>query len=183
MIEVKFDNKMIKTLSQMIGKQFVSYKCGADTKQFLRSYGNILFILKDFSVELTNYQCAFPFFDRIEDVACFSCRLMNESEIFIPCCDEKVIEISINEKIKGIQIVNDTIFVKEENYEISIDNALILMCEENTYIFSRDIWFSETIDIDKNKDINDIYPIKKVIEDWNNDGEYTVTVKRTTITI
>ncbi len=179
MIEVKFDNNMVKTLFQMIGEQFESYKCGADPTQLSRCYGNILFTLKDSSVELTNYQRAFPFFDTVEDIACFSCSIKGKHEKFIPYCDEGIVEKIVNEKIKCVKIVNDTIRVENENYEISIDIALILECENNTYMFTKDIWFSEVIEINKNKDIDTTFPINTQVEHWNNDGEYKVTVERT----
>ena len=46
-------------------------------------------------------------------------------------------------------------------------------------MFSKSIWFSELIHISDNDDYDSIYPIEKVIEDWNSDGDYKVNVKRT----
>ena len=44
------------------------------------------------------------------------------------------------------------------------------------------MWFSEVIHISDNDDYDSTYPISSVIEDWKNDGDYEVDVKRTKMT-
>ena len=63
-------------------------------------------------------------------------------------------------------------------YEIVFDTALIIKTESQTIMFSRDVWFSEVINISDNDDYDCVYPIDSVIEHWSNEGDYEVTVKR-----
>ena len=46
-------------------------------------------------------------------------------------------------------------------------------------MFSRDVWFSEEINISDNDDYDSVYPIESVIGHWGNEGDYDVVVKRT----
>ena len=50
-------------------------------------------------------------------------------------------------------------------------------------MFSKDVWFSEIINISDNDDYDSVYPIDSVIEHWNSEGDYEVAVKRTGRTI
>ena len=76
-------------------------------------------------------------------------------------------------------IITDEISVGNGEYEIVFDTALIIKTKYQTIMFSRDVWFSEVINISDNENYDIVYPIDTVIEDWNNEGDYEVTVKRT----
>lgn len=58
--------------------------------------------------------------------------------------------------------------------------AVVIETEKHKYMFSRGWFFSEVITISQDKSLDDVYPIQRVIEDWNDDGNRAVAVHRTT---
>ncbi len=142
-----------------------------------RTYGNFRINLEDYAIEFSNENKLVDFFDTNEEVAGFECGkvdLKSEYSFAVP-----VDTVPIEEKVRSIEIITDEIEVDEHDYKIVFDNAIIFHLEYQTLMFSRSIWFSELIHISDNDDYDSIYPIEKVIEDWNSDGDYKVSVKRT----
>lgn len=179
MIKAKFSNEMLKIMKSMVGKVFCSYECGNMVPN--QAYGNLQINLDDFAIEILNEVKEFPFFDSTEDISHFSCRrkLLNES--FKPYCVEPSEEHWINETILSVHIIEDNIYINNGEYVISFDMAIIIETSKHKYMFSRGWFFSETIDISVDEDIDDVYPQSRVVEDWSDEGENIVKVIRTSI--
>ena len=178
MIDARFSKDMITVLSNMKGKTFVSYECekgyGLPT-----TYGNFRINLDDYSIDVFNEVESRPFFDTIEDIAIFSCKKVNSKTPYVPYVIAETKVVPIEENIKAVEIITDEINVNDGEYEITFDEALIIHTEYQTIMFSKGVWFSESITISQDGNYGKVYPVDKVIEDWNNDGEYKVEVKRT----
>ena len=55
-----------------------------------------------------------------------------------------------------------------QNYEITFDMALVITTSAHKYIISRGWQFDEILDGHVDRELNDIYPVEKVVEEWNN---------------
>lgn len=176
MINAKLSSNMLSTLKSLIGNHLISCD-GAFNNNV--AYGNIQINTDLGSVEINNAVTTLPYFDEQEDISIFTCTASQINKNFKPFCDEPYTTIPINEKIIGISIINDSIFVEQEHYAINFDMAIIIQTIGHSYVISRDWFFSETITLSIDEDFDDVYPISRVISDWNNDGEYTVSVTRT----
>jgi len=147
------------------------------------AYGNVQLNTEHFSLELRNEVRALPLFSEVEDISAFSCVAKSAGCTFEPYCEEPWQTILVNEKITGVSIVNDTVVVNSGEYSITFDMAVIVKTECHQYVFSRDWFFSETIKISVDKVLDDIYPISRVVADWNDDGNRKVSVQRKTISL
>jgi len=103
--------------------------------------------------------------------------------IFEPFCEEPWKTVPINEKITGVSIVSDTVIVNDDEYTITFDMAVIIKTEKHQYSFSRNWFFSETINLSVDKGLDDVYPISRVIADWNDDGNRRVSVQRSIVSL
>lgn len=178
MVDARFTKEMIEILSSMKGKTFVSYECD-EGHGFPRAYANFRINLNDYSIDVSNEIQGLPFFDIEEDVAIFSCKKVDSNSKYEPGVIGETRIVPIDETIESVEIITDEINVGNGEYEIVFDAALVIKTEYQTIMFSRDVWFSEVINISDNDDYDSVYPIDSVIEHWNNEGDYEVTVKRT----
>lgn len=181
MIEKKFSNEIIDLLHKQIGSVLLSYEYGSGDSKFSRAYGNVRICFEKMAVELTNIEHPTPFFDDIEDMSGFSGNIVDSFSPFKTYLDEESNTTIINESIVKIEIIEDTIDINNGAYQIRFDEALIIKTEQNSYTFFRDWQFSEIIHFAKNENYCKLYPIQKIIENWNNDGEYNISVTRRTI--
>lgn len=147
------------------------------------AYGNLQLNTEHFSVELRNEVHTFSLFSEVEDVSCFSCIFKRAGTIFEPFCEEPWKTVPINEKITGVSIVSDTVIVNDDEYAITFDMAVIIKTEKHQYSFSRNWFFSETINLSVDKGLDDVYPISRVIADWNDDGNRRVSVQRSIVSL
>jgi len=177
MVTAKFTDEMIKIITSMIGKVFCSYECGNTFDN--QTYCNFQINLEDSSIEFMNEVKDFPFYDSSEELSTFSCKKLPLNTLFKPYCGEPSKKHLINEEITSVSIVNDEITINNDEYSISFDMAIIIDTTSHKYTFSRGWFFGEEIDISKDLDFNDVYPIHNVIEDWSEDGENDVKVIRT----
>ena len=182
MVNARFTEEMIKILSDMKGITFVSYECD-EGHGFPRAYGNFRINLEDYSVDVSNEIRGLPFFGKVEEVAMFSCKKVDSKTPYEPGVIGETRLVPVEEKIESVEIVTDEINVNNGEYEIVFDSALIIKTEYQTIMFSKDVWFSEIINISDNDDYDSVYTIDSVIEHWNNEGDYEVAVKRTGRTI
>ena len=78
-------------------------------------------------------------------------------------------------------VISDQITIQEGTYQIEFDEAIVIKTVKDVYMISRDWQYSELIHIYNHEDYDTVYPIKEVIDNWNNFGEYSVKVKRVKI--
>ncbi len=174
MVNACFDKEMKNILKEMIGKTFKSYEYSLEDRynpmQFLRIN------MGTFAIDFSNEQKPVEFFGANEDVAYFSCVKVKLTDKFPYGIETK--EYMIDEKVKDVQIVTDIINVNDGEYEIKIDQALIIFTNYNVYSFSKGWMFDEEIKISKDrKDIN-VYDIENVKKDWSDSGQDKVCVTR-----
>ena len=182
MIDMRFTQEMVDIISSMKNRTIISYQC-AEIDDWSRTYGNFRINLEGYSIEFTNKIKEVPFFGATEDVAGFECKQIDPKTAYTPGIIREIQVVPVEEKVQSVEIITDKINVNHGEYEIAFDNAIIIRTEYQIIMFSRDIWFSETINISDNDDYDSVYPIASVIEHWNNDGEYDVKVKRTKKTL
>lgn len=173
-----FSEDMLEVLAEMKGKTFKSYECVKMGTSM--TYGKCRLNLGTFSIDLYNYIHPMPFFGKTEDIPYFSCERMEKDSEYVSCEKNSIPHVyMIDEKIQSIEIVNDEINVNDGEYEITIDQALIIRTRDNVYSFYKDWMYSEVINIavDRNDEI--VYDVEKVKYEWSDSGVDPTTVKRT----
>lgn len=178
MIIAEFTEEMQKILSDMKGKIFLSLK--GHKSKYNRFYGNFRIYLDSYAIDFKNEEQGFKFSnDEMEDMSCFSCEIVKDNAPFVPFCvgDTPNVYI-INEKIVSVSLIRDEININNGEDEISFDVALIIKTEKQTYMFARDVWFSELITLSYSEDYDKVFSVEEVIKSWSNEGEYDVKVNR-----
>lgn len=173
-----FSEDMIEVLAEMKGKTFKSYECVKMGTSM--TYGKCRLNLGTFSIDLYNYVHPMPFFDKTEDIPYFSCEQMEKDSEYVSCEKNSIPHVyMIDEKIQSVEIVNDEINVNDGEYEITIDQALIIRTRDNVYSFYKDWMYSEVINIAVDRNKETVYEVEKVKYDWSDRGVDPTTVKRT----
>lgn len=178
MLYATFTKEMKGLLRSMVGKTMKSYEgdfCG--TK---RVYGVCRIHLGRFSIELQNEVQGMPFFEGEEDIPVFTCRMIGENDPFWPETQgAETLSYMVDEKIREVDIATDVIRVNTDEYEITIDHALIIKTDRHCYSFYKDWMYGETINIVVTDSEPELYPIEKVKEEWSDQGEDRISVRRT----
>ena len=175
----KFTTEMEDVLRELKGKTFKSIECYKTTPDSV--YGKCRLNLGTFAVDLYNYIHTMPFFGVQEDIPLFTCERMDKKSIFEPCEQGKTAHVyMIDEKITGVEVVNDLINVNHGEYEISLDQALIIRTKYNVYSFYKGWMYSELINISSDRRDTIVYDLDKVEYDWSGRGVDPIEVVRTT---
>lgn len=175
MVDAKFNIEMIEILKSMKGKTFKSYEYESLDK-WGNPYGCVRLNLGRYAVDLTNFVQEINFFGKIEDIPVFKCEKKELSDPF--CIDTETVANMVDEVIKEVFIVTDVITVPDCKYSVAIDRAVVIKCEFNYYVFSKEWYYGELIFIRFGKEMPLIYPIEKVAFDWGDYGEHKTTVER-----
>ncbi len=179
MVKVEFTEAMKQLLAGIKGQQFESYECAIDDHNQI--YGNFRINTDQISIDVVNEARELPFFDSCEDIAGFSCAIADKP--FESCSIANVTVFNVKEKITSVEILNDVIDVNDGMYQVSFDNALIVRTSFTTYMFARDVWFSEFITIRKDDNYEQVISMQNIIDSWSNEGEYSVNIHRTIKTL
>lgn len=179
MIQAKLTDEMINSLRKLIGDTFVGYS-GAMNNNV--AYGNVRINGLNSAIEIQNEVRPLPLFSETEDISMFSCIPRDVHSKFTPFCDEPWQTTDINEPIVDIKIINDIVAI-DGTYSITFDMAIVIETPQHSYVFSRDWYYSETIAVNIDRAMEDIYPINHVVDDWNPDDDRLVSVTRTTISL
>ena len=175
----KFTIDMQDILKEMKGKTFKSIECFKTTTDSV--YGKCRLNLGTFAVDLYNYIHTMPFFGALEDIPFFTCERMDKKSIFKPCEQGRTAHVyMIDEKIIGVEIVNDLINVNHGEYEISLDQALIIRTKYNVYSFYKSWMYSELINLSSDQENAFVYDLDKVKYDWSGRGADPIEVVRKT---
>lgn len=174
MIKKILDNKSIEFLTSTIGTKINSIEIGDGEKEFNRSYGKLRINFNKGNIEIYNIETMVDFMGEKDDMSGFYCEI-NVEESFVPFIDEGVDKIFIDKDIERIAIIQDIISV---NDEIAIFDEAIIFEGEEELMISRDWQYSESINFYHHSNYNLINPINKVVEYWNNFGEFDTSVER-----
>lgn len=176
MIKAKFSSDMLSMLNGVVGQEFLKYECAKDDVSG-STYGNIRLCFSDDIIDLSNEERFCP--ELNEDVACFSCVLVSGNSPFEPAVVADTETTMIGSIVLGVEIAEDKVTINNGETVIAFDSALVLKTDAGNYMFARMEWFSEVILIAHNESYDTLFPVKKVMESWENDGENQVLVKRT----
>ncbi len=177
----KISDDIIKILQDSIGKVFTSFEYGAGEAKFSRAYGNVRLNFTGVSLDVSNIEETVNVFGETDDISSFKCVVSKHK--FVPYIEEDTVKTDVNEIVTGIEIVEDTININGGEQIIIFDQAIIVKTEKSIYMFSRDWQYSELITVSNTEDYDSVYSLNKVKSDWNNFGEYRVTVKRNKIKV
>ena len=175
-----FSDDMQNVLRKMIGKTFKSYECKKTDTNCV--YGIVRLNMGTFSIDLTNNTHSTPFFGEFvnEDISSFACELMDMKSPFFPYEENGIAhQYMIDERVKAVEIVRDRITVKNENYEILMDQALVIHTNCNVYSFYRDWIFGETIMIAVSKNEMMVPEINEVKNDWAENKDEVDIIRNT----
>lgn len=174
MILVRLTNEMKDLLKKLKGKTFVGYSA-TEIYQGETVYDGIIYVQTDsVFIKISNKEIEIPWFgegNKTEHIFSFHCEEVEE--IF------GIRESVVKENIEKIELVNDTIKIPTQNYEITLDMAVIISTKTHKYIISRGWMFGEYLDVNVDKNLDAIYSVAQVVEEWNNFGEWEVFVERT----
>ena len=163
MKNIGFDKDMIKMLKNQIGRNIdcIMYEGSSGNNT---SFGDLAVKIEDVLVEISNHE-DMDGWDEEYDSSHFACEVIDE---YIPCVNHAELKtIEINEMIKNINIIYDEI--QNDYYNFNYDMGLEIITENHKYLISRDYYYSEILTISIDKDLDDIYPVSKVIDDWKDD--------------
>lgn len=175
MINARFTLEMKDILKKMKGAEFLCYSASEIYAGETIHDGGIYLQTSNVLVKISNVERSIPWFkhkylsDR-ENIFCFHCEEVGQKQ--------GSDTVFVREKIENIELVTDYIKILQAEYEIALDMALIITTSKRRYVISRGWHFGEYLDINTDKDYNDIYPVQQVIEEWNNFGEWEVNVER-----
>lgn len=180
MIKAKLTEEMTETIKNAKNQNLCSYEYGKSIKN--EAYGNLQINLNSFAIELINEEDKLPFYDTTEDISFFKCTKKQLDEKYVPYCPNEPIEKhGVDEKILATSVIEDCISINNGEYNITFDMAIIFETENHKYVFSRGWFFDETISISIDKEFDDIYPVSQVVEDWSDEGDNKVEIKRSKI--
>lgn len=174
MIEARFTSEMRDILKEVIGVELIGYSASAIYAGETVHDGEIYFHFSDRTIKIFNETRKISWFKHkdlsdVEDIFSFSC-----TETIEEAKQKKLVQ----ERIEKIEIITDYIKIPKKNYDIALDMALIIVTSGHRYMISRGWQFGEYLDINIDKNYDEIYSVEQVIEDWNNFGEWEVAVVR-----
>ena len=178
-----FSDDMLNILKSINGKTFKSYECKKTGEDLV--YGIIRINLGTYSIDLCNYTSTIPFYGEFEeeDISCFSCALAEKNADFKPCeTDQIAHQYLIDERIKEVEIIRDKISIGNGEYEITMDQALILRSKFNVYSFYKDWIYGETIRIGIDRNDITVLSVDDVKNQWSDDKE-SVKIERELISL
>lgn len=170
-----FSSDMLSMLQGVVGQTFLQYECAKDDVAG-STYGNIRLYFSDHIIDLSNEERFCP--ELNEDIACFSCALVSANSPFEPAVVADTETTVIGGMVHGVEIIEDKITINHGETVIAFDSALVFKTDAGDYMFARMEWFSEVILIAYNESYDTLFPVKKVMESWENDGENRVAVIR-----
>jgi hypothetical protein len=169
-IDIRFNQKEINLIKDMIGSTLVKYKC--DPFEFSTAVYGIVGIFTDkSSYAFTNAIQVMDYYGTDEDVAVFRLEERIGSEIKSLISENTMIELPINKTIKEIDIINEHQKVFECNkqtYDVWLTRGIIFILEDGTEVsLEKNIWFSEMITVDRGENLlNKFAPVDEFSEDW-----------------
>ena len=178
MIKRNLSKDMINLLKSLIGSDLISYEC----KPLVNTtYGALRLNTSICSVEISNLFDDITILGATEKVSGFKCKKVDSDTLFKPYGIHDSTVFNLDGRIGSIEIVRDDITVNSENYSISFDQAIIIKTDKVTIMFSRDVWFDETIVIKYDDNYDDVYSTESAAYALSDYGQYEVDVKRTRI--
>ena len=174
MIKQEFKIKEIEILKSLIGKKIININYTYPV------YGNIKIDFDLYSVVISNLMHEGSLAGDDDDITYFTLEKISKEDKFeFFLNDVKTDSIEVNETIKSIEIVNDLINYNDE-YEIYYDVAIVFITDKHKYIISRDWFYMETMQINVDKDIDDILDKNTIIEQYRGEStEVKVEIERT----
>jgi hypothetical protein len=176
MVCVTFSDDMISILRNMVGQTLRGMECAINKGEV---YGNLRLITDSCAVEISNAVQACPFFDSVDDLSGFQCTVSDPKQMFKPFCVEPFTRREYDDRILNVEIVRDLVCVNDGEYEIEMDTAIVICCEKRNLVISRGWYFSEVLTVSEDRER--VYSVNSVRQDWENDGDNRVTVKRQTL--
>ncbi|MBQ8375272.1 MAG: hypothetical protein IJX98_06865 [Clostridia bacterium] len=175
MIKAGFTTEMKNILKKLKGAEFICYSASKFHAGETVHDGVIYIHANNVSIKVSNEEMQIPWFNHKE--------LNTIEDIFVFHCEETFEKarknvVFVQEKIEEMELIADCVKIPKEEYEITLDMALIIITKAHRYVLSRGWYFGESLSIDVDKNYDEIYPIKQVVEEWNNFGEWEVKVNR-----
>ena len=177
MIDARFTKEMRDVLKKLQGAEFVGYSTAKGCPNVFYS-GIVNLQTSNGQIKISNKAKQIPWFKGKE--------LSDREEIFAFHCEETPMHcrekdenfISVREKIEGIEIITDKVEIPEKAYKITLDMAVIFYVGSHRYMISRGFYFTEYLELSLDQNYDAIYSLKQALEDWNNSGEWMVTIER-----
>lgn len=170
MIKQKFNIQNLETLKNMTS-------CNLKRIEYTTPiFGNVKLEFEEKTVVIFNNMHESNFMNETEEITYFTIEEGSEYQFVLD--NIQINNISVNEKVLSIKIVNDLVNYNNE-YELSYDVAIIFVTNKHEYIISRDWFFMETMEISIDKNIDDIIPIDNEIETYKcGNDNVNVSIKR-----
>lgn len=174
---MELTTEMLSLLKSLEGKILNSIICNYESA-FKRTFGNLRLCFDDCSVEIENDLHQILYRGECEEMTGFTCKKAVVNSVFTPYAGTRIDKININMELEHIDVIKDEIFIDEKK-ELTFDAAIVFRFPFLNIMLSRDVWFSETINITENDNYDLICSIDKIIESFSGEGENNISVLRT----
>lgn len=175
MIKAKFSSEMLSILKSTVGQSLLYYERAKEDDD-RSTYGNLRLYFSKSVVDLENEVKEFS--DVGEELSCFSCKLVTDGSPYKPFVITGTEAVQINAIVTGIEIISDEVTINNGEAVMDFDSALVFKTDAGDYVFARTEWFSELILLAHNERYDTLFPVRDVMESWENDGENQVKVVR-----
>lgn len=136
-------------------------------------YGNMLMQVEDNFYEISNF-CK-------EEYSSFDIKELDLYTDFKPVDEGDIDVYAIRENILNINVIRDIIDVDNTDH-LEFDMCIEITTDKHKYLLSRDYLYDEAINIDIDKDFNNIFTIVDQENNFNDDkNKYDVKVERVII--
>jgi hypothetical protein len=183
-IDIRFNNLTVSNLRSLIGTEF-SYYLYDSFFEKNAVYKIVGLFFENQIFKLTNHFEVYNRFGSNEEVGVLMFDQSNLNDIKNIVENNELSKNSVNCKIVGIQIVNETqtLCNKKDKYNIFLTRGLVFQFENGTELsFEKQTWFSELITIREGTNLLEQFtPINSFLEEWEDCPDTAATISRNII--
>lgn len=178
MVNVSMNNDMIGTLRSLLGKKLCALECPR-IDEWGRTYCHAMIEADGASVEVSNEQTDIDYFGEMEGMPVMTCRPMSEEEVFDPFPGKKPARYTLMGTVKQITVIDETISVPTESYELTHTVAVAFDTERGTVCLCTTGMFDESIRVGIDKPLENCLPaVGQIADEWRNAPSDIVRVER-----
>ena len=181
-IDKRFDSKTISLLKTFVGREIECLRC--DPFFYSTSvYGIVGIKVENQWIAFTNFIEVLDHYGADEDVAVFKANKCEEQDIR-SFTGEKMIDIPIEIKITGVDIINENLRLyngKIQTYDVWVTRGVIFKLDNGREIsLEKDVWFSEDIIVERGENlVGKFVSTNEFVENF--DGQYRAECHRETM--
>ena len=174
----------IKILRSLIGQKFLYYEYGEERISDLHIFqGKINMRLHFSNIHFNLNNSEYEPEGRDNELAWFYLSDINSEKSFKPYVGSYIVPVNVNDIVTGVEIIRENVkIIDKDSNEVIEDNkadsAIIIRTENNIYMFYREYIFDEQIKVVNHDNFENVYPLEKAKEHWDNEQENLDVITR-----